>query len=122
MAGKTHLATALGFAACGQGRRVRFFGTTGLVTQLLEAREDRRLERLLKLQRRSAGAPLGLVVSVHSCTSKGKIQRDMTPRSRFIPYVEPPSTQSSLTFNWTAVSPPSAASPPPRRSESSVPV
>ncbi len=46
--GKTHLATALGFAACGQGRRVRCFGTTGLVTQLLEAREDRRLERLLK--------------------------------------------------------------------------
>ena len=27
--GKTHLATALGFAACSQGRRVRFFGTTG---------------------------------------------------------------------------------------------
>ena len=46
--GKTHLATALGFSACGQGRRVRFFGTTGLVTGLLEAREDRRLERLLK--------------------------------------------------------------------------
>jgi DNA replication protein DnaC len=46
--GKTHLATALGFAACGQGRRVRFFGTTGLVTHLLEAREDRRLDRLLK--------------------------------------------------------------------------
>jgi len=50
--GKTHLATALAFAACGQGRRVRFFGTTGLVTHLLEAREDRQLERLLKqLQR-----------------------------------------------------------------------
>jgi DNA replication protein DnaC len=27
---------------------VRFFGVTGLVTQLLEAREDRRLERMLK--------------------------------------------------------------------------
>jgi len=34
--GKTHLATALGFAACRQGRRVRFFTVTGLVTQLLE--------------------------------------------------------------------------------------
>ena len=36
--GKTHLATALGYAACAQGRRVRFYSTTGLVTQLLEAR------------------------------------------------------------------------------------
>jgi len=45
--GKTHLATALGFAACCQGYKVRFFGCTGLVTQLLEAREDRQLQRLL---------------------------------------------------------------------------
>jgi DNA replication protein DnaC len=43
--GKTHLATALGFAACQQGRRVRFFTVTGLVTQLLERREERVLER-----------------------------------------------------------------------------
>lgn len=34
--GKTHLATALGFAACTQGRRVRFSTVTGLVTHLLE--------------------------------------------------------------------------------------
>jgi len=46
--GKTHLATALSLAACQAGRRVRFFGVTGLVTMLSEAREDRRLERLLK--------------------------------------------------------------------------
>ena len=46
--GKTHLATALGFAACCQGHKVRFFGCTALVTQLLEAREDRQLQRLLK--------------------------------------------------------------------------
>lgn len=46
--GKTHLATALGFAACSQGNRVRFFSTTGLVTQLLEQREDRTLQRLQK--------------------------------------------------------------------------
>jgi DNA replication protein DnaC len=46
--GKTHLATALGFAACCEGYKVRFFGCTALVTQLLEAREDRQLQRLLK--------------------------------------------------------------------------
>ena len=46
--GKTHLACALGFAACSQGKRVRFYTTTGLVTQLLEAREERNLQRLQK--------------------------------------------------------------------------
>ena len=46
--GKTHLATALGFAACTQGKRVRFLTTTGLVTQLLEARDTRTLQRLHK--------------------------------------------------------------------------
>jgi DNA replication protein DnaC len=46
--GKTHLATAMGFAACGQGRRVRFTTTTALVNQLLEVRENRTLQRLQK--------------------------------------------------------------------------
>lgn len=46
--GKTHLATALGHAACAQGKRVRFYAVMALVTQLLEAREDRQLQRLLK--------------------------------------------------------------------------
>src|SRR5512136_938414 len=43
--GKTHLATALGLAACTQGRRVRFPSTTGLVTLLLEQRDNRSLLR-----------------------------------------------------------------------------
>lgn len=46
--GKTHLATALGIAACGQGKRVRFFRVTELITQLMEAREERELLRLKK--------------------------------------------------------------------------
>jgi DNA replication protein DnaC len=46
--GKTHLASALAFAACQQGRHVRFFTVTGLVTKLLEAREERALERFHK--------------------------------------------------------------------------
>jgi DNA replication protein DnaC len=50
--GKTHLASALGFAACTQACRVRFFTVTGLVTHLLEMSEERRLERaLVQLQR-----------------------------------------------------------------------
>jgi len=46
--GKTHLATALGFAACAQGKRVRFATTTGLVTQLIEQRDNRTLQRFHK--------------------------------------------------------------------------
>jgi DNA replication protein DnaC len=44
--GKTHLATALGVAACGQGKRVRFWRVTELLTALREADEDRSLRRL----------------------------------------------------------------------------
>ena len=43
--GKSHLATALGMAACAQGRKVRFFRVTELITQLLEAKEERQLLR-----------------------------------------------------------------------------
>ena len=49
--GKTHLATALAFAACAQGRRARFFTVSGLVTAMLEAREERQLERMLRALR-----------------------------------------------------------------------
>ena len=44
--GKTHLATALGMAACNQGKRVRFFRVTELITVLMEARDERQLLRL----------------------------------------------------------------------------
>jgi DNA replication protein DnaC len=44
--GKSHLATALGMTACAQGRRVRFFRVTELITLLLEAKEERQLLRL----------------------------------------------------------------------------
>lgn len=44
--GKTHLATALGMAACGQGKRVRFWRVTELITALREADQDRQLLRL----------------------------------------------------------------------------
>jgi DNA replication protein DnaC len=43
--GKTHVATALGIAACSQGKRVRFFRVTELITLLMEAREERQLLR-----------------------------------------------------------------------------
>ena len=46
--GKTHVATALGMAACGQGKRVRFFRVTELITLLMEAREERQLLRFRK--------------------------------------------------------------------------
>lgn len=47
------LATALAFAVCQMGFTVRFFGVTALVTQLLERREGRQLERFFKQLERS---------------------------------------------------------------------
>jgi DNA replication protein DnaC len=44
--GKTHIATSLAVEACSQGKRVRFYRVTELVTQLLEAREERQLSRI----------------------------------------------------------------------------
>ena len=46
--GKTHLALALGLAACQRGHRVRFTTTAALVHELMEARDEKRLLRLQK--------------------------------------------------------------------------
>ena len=46
--GKTHLALALGLAACQKGYRVRFTTAAALVNELLEARDDKRLLRVQK--------------------------------------------------------------------------
>lgn len=47
--GKSHLATAMAIEACGRGKKVRFWRVTELITQLMEAREERVLTRM-KLQ------------------------------------------------------------------------
>jgi DNA replication protein DnaC len=44
--GKTHLATALGMAACHQGRKVRFFTAARLVNELTLAQSEQRLHKL----------------------------------------------------------------------------
>ena len=50
--GKTHLACALAFAACAIGKHVRFYTVNGLVTELMESRDEKRLQRFQKqLQR-----------------------------------------------------------------------
>ena len=46
--GKTHVATALGIAACAQGKKARFWKATELITTLMEAREERQLMRIKK--------------------------------------------------------------------------
>ena len=46
--GKTHLACAIAFAACAQGKKVRFHTATALVTMLIENRDERYLNRLQK--------------------------------------------------------------------------
>ena len=46
--GKTHLASALGLAACRRGWRVRFFTAAALVNRLEESQKQYQLERFLK--------------------------------------------------------------------------
>lgn len=46
--GKTHMATALGIEACKQNFRTRFITCYGLVNELIEARQDRALQRLVQ--------------------------------------------------------------------------
>ena len=45
--GKTHLAIALGLAACRDGHRVRFHTVTGLVNDLQQAQNEQRLTRFI---------------------------------------------------------------------------
>ena len=56
--GKTHVALALGLAACQKGFTVTFTTAAALVNQLLEARDER---RLLKLQRDLSAVKLLIV-------------------------------------------------------------
>ena len=46
--GKTHIALALGLAACQHGQRVRFTTAAALVSELIEARDEKKLLRLQK--------------------------------------------------------------------------
>ena len=46
--GKTHLATALGLEACRQGVRTRFVTGAGLVNELIEARSERAVGRIIQ--------------------------------------------------------------------------
>jgi DNA replication protein DnaC len=56
--GKTHLALALGLAACQRGHRVRFTTAAALVHELMEARDEK---RLLRLQQQLASSELLIV-------------------------------------------------------------
>ena len=47
-AGKTHLATALGIEACKNNYRTRFISCYALVNELIEARQDKDLQRLIQ--------------------------------------------------------------------------
>jgi DNA replication protein DnaC len=47
--GKTHIALALGLAACQKGHRVRFTTAASLVHELIEAKDEKRLRRFQKL-------------------------------------------------------------------------
>ena len=56
--GKTHIALALGLAACQRGHRVRFTTAAALVSELIEARDER---KLLRFQKQIAACELLIV-------------------------------------------------------------
>jgi DNA replication protein DnaC len=56
--GKTHVALAIGLAACQKGYRVRFTTAASLVHELMEARDEK---RLLRFQKHLAGFELLIV-------------------------------------------------------------
>lgn len=56
--GKTHIATALGILACREGFKVKFYTAAGLVTTLMEARDDK---ALLRFKKQSARQDLVIV-------------------------------------------------------------
>ncbi len=56
--GKTHIALALGLAACQHGHRVRFTTAAALVSELIEARDEK---KLLRLQKQLASYELPIV-------------------------------------------------------------
>jgi len=56
--GKTHIALALGLAACQRGHRVRFTTASALVSALIEARDEK---YLLRFQKQLAGYELLIV-------------------------------------------------------------
>ena len=64
--GKTHIALALGLAACQRGFSVTFVTAAGLVHQLQEARDER---RLLRLQQNLAAAKLLIIDELGMCRS-----------------------------------------------------
>jgi len=46
--GKTHMATAVGVAACNRGKKVKFYRTAALVNDLIDAKAKGNLSRFLK--------------------------------------------------------------------------
>lgn len=50
--GKTHMATAIGLEACKNNYKTRFVTCYGLVNELVEAREERTLQRIIQRYRR----------------------------------------------------------------------
>jgi len=56
--GKTHIATAIGLAACQRGIKVRFATAAAIVHELIEARDEK---RVLRLQKTLAGQELLII-------------------------------------------------------------
>jgi DNA replication protein DnaC len=63
--GKTHLATAMGVEACKNNYRTRFVSCYGLVNELIEARQEKDLQRLIQRHSRYDLLILSVIITTN---------------------------------------------------------
>ena len=99
--GKTHIALALGLAACQKGYRVRFTTAASLVHELMEAKDAK---RLLRFQKLLASYPL-LIIDELGFVSMSKTGAEMLFEIFSLRYERGATmVTSNLPFNeWTDV-------------------
>lgn len=101
--GKSHLATGLGIAACMQSRRVRFVTTAALVNELVEARDDHTLSKVVARYARIELVVLDELAYVPlSATEAELLFQVLDARAEVSPIV----VTTNLPFSeWTSVFP-----------------
>ena len=106
--GKTHVALALGLAACQKGLGVRFTTASHLVHEMIEARDEK---RLLRLQDQLARVSLLIVDESDTCPSRRPEASCCSTSSASATRAAPPSSPPTYPSRSGPRSSPASASP-----------
>ena len=94
--GKTHIALALGLAACQKGFRVRFTTAASLAHELIEAKDERRLMRFQKmLQLRAANHRRAELRATFQDRGRTACSRSSAAATNAVPRGSPASCRST---------------------------